>query len=148
MDTIHKHFEPSISSSICQANGCSLTLNHNCGDLHSTNYFDTVQLTFGDLGVLSYSLNCNEDYNPIHFEVSDLLLIFIAVILLMMAACLGRWNAFQGQGFEFDWKKSLIVAAGIIIMDVLSVFADQVAEIVMDIIAVVGGMLGVSIILT
>ena len=147
MDTVHNNFVPTVSDSICQVNGCTITVNHNCGDLHSTNYFDIVQLRFGDIGALSYSLNCNKNFFPIHFEVSDLLLIFIAVIMLMLTACFGRWNAFQGKGIEFDWKKALIVATGIIVIDILSVFAERAATIIMDVIAFALAMAGVSIVL-
>lgn len=124
ISTQYNNFQPQLNASSCDVNTCTISIQNNCPTtLTSNNYFDIVTLKIAPLGSFTYNLNCNITYNVAYFEYGGIILIFLATLVLILAANVGRWNAFGGYGIEYGYKMIALVTSSILIVGILSLYA-------------------------
>jgi hypothetical protein len=99
VSTQYNRFQPVLNATQCSSSSCIIAIQNNCVfPLTNDNYFDIISINILPIGVFSYYLNCNINYNTTYFEYSGLILICLATLILTVATYLGRWNSFSGFG--------------------------------------------------
>lgn len=134
--TRYGRFAPSLSSTLCSQNTCSINVYNNCPTtISNDNYFDILTLTVGSLGDFTYSVNCNIAFNPTKFEWGQLIIIVAATAILGLSTLFARFNSFDGGGLEYNIKWILFVSGSVLFVGLLSLFLPKVAAILMNVVS-------------
>lgn len=121
--TRYNNFKPLLSSSVCMDN-CTIMITNNCPNpFDNYNYFDEINLYFGDLPPISYRINCEATFTPSSiFQWGLFILIFLSTFLIFGSTYLSKSHAYDGFGVTLGYPLLVLVFISSTLIGILGVF--------------------------
>ena len=129
--TKYNNFAPSSNASSCPYT-CIISIRNNCPNpFVKSNYFDQVYITIDEV-VVSYIVDCDDDYTPNVFEWGLFIIILFVTILMTLSSIYSKAWSIGGFGIRLGYVFLAIYASVFLGGGIIAVFYPETIDDIVD----------------